>query len=87
MACYVDWDSLLEKKYPSYKVEVQAYLDSLDVASSTQISTLYIYQAICNDPQVNENLKLLYREALQGTNKEVKLRIKNRVANFRRNLR
>ena len=28
-----DWDALLEKKYPSYKVEVEAFLESLDVAN------------------------------------------------------
>ena len=87
MASNIDWDALFDKKYPSYKVEVQAYLDSLDVASSTEISAIHIYHAICNDQQVNENLKLLYREALHGTNKDVKSHIKNRVSNFCRSLR
>ena len=87
MASNIDWDALLDKKYPSYKVEVLAYLDSLDVTFSTEISAQHIYHAIRNDNQVNENLKFLYREALHGKNKDVKSCIKNRVSNFRRNLR
>ena len=82
-----DWDQLLKAKYNSYKVEVQAYLDSLDIATSSEISMSYIYEAIRNDDKVNGNLKLLYKEALYGKNKEVKSRIQNRIANFRRSLK
>ena len=83
MAGLIDWSGLLEKKYPSYKVEVNAFLDSLDVAYSVEVSTEMIYQAIRLDGQVNENLKELYHEAIYGVNEDVKKRIKNRGTNFK----
>ena len=83
MASVIDWSSLLEKKYSSYKVEVNAFLDSLDIANSIEISIQHIYEAIKGDCKVNENLKALYCEAINGTNKEVKNRIRNRVSNFK----
>ena len=87
MACQVNWSKILEGRYPSYKVEVLAYLDSLDVSNSTEISIEYIYEEIKADPNVCDNLKLLYHEAVFGESKPVKTRIKNRVSNFRRALR
>ena len=71
------WDKLLKAKYISYKVEVQAYLDSLEIATSSDISMAHIYESICSDSKVHPNLKLLYKEALHGTNKDVKSRIRN----------
>ena len=87
MATAIDWEKILDGRYPSYKVEVVAYLASLDIATSTDVSMQVIYDAIKNDLQVCENLKLLYKEALFGTEKSVRLRIKNRIGNFRRGLR
>ena len=69
MASNVDWADLLDKKYNSYKVEVSAYLDSLDVSNSSDISMQFIYERIRNAPKVPENLKLLYKEAIYGTEK------------------
>ena len=82
-----DWEALLKPKYNSFKVEVEAYLDSIEIATSTEISMANIYKAIKDDPKVNPDLKLLYKEALFGKNKDVKARIKNRIANFRRGLK
>ena len=82
-----DWEKLLKAKYNSYKVEVQAYLDSLDIATSSDISIAHIYQAIRNEQKVNPKLKMLYRDALYGSNKDVKTRIRNWVANFCRSLK
>ena len=87
MANNINFNELLEKKYPSYTAEVTAFLNSLDIASSTEVSINFIYQAIKNDPKVDANLKLLYREALYGHNILVKKRITNRVTHFRRTLR
>ena len=87
MAVFIDFTELLEKKYPSYTVEVNAFLNSLDVASSTEISIGLIYQAIRNDNNVDANLKLLYREAIFGNDPNVKKRITNRVNHFHRTLR
>ena len=77
-----EWAPLLKAKYPSYTVEVQAFLDSLDIVTSSEISMEKIYEAIREDPKVNENLKYLYVEAIFGSNKDVRARIKNRVAKW-----
>ena len=87
MASKLNWDELLEKKYPSYRVEVQAFLDNAHISRSTDAAIQKIYDAIKNDPQVNNDLKMLYHETLYGSHKDVKSRIRNRVANFRRTLR
>ena len=86
MAEGIDWKKLISMRYASYKVEVEAYLDSLSISSSSEISIERIHEAIKDDCNVDENLKLLYKEAAMGSNKDVKLRMKNRMSNFRRNL-
>ena len=87
MASLIDWSELLDQRYPSYKVEVEAFLDSLDVSSSPEISIEKVYYAIKDDEQINPNLIALYYEAAFGFNKEVKLRMRNRMSNFKRTLR
>ena len=76
-----------KKNYNSYTVEVEAFLENANVSKSTDISIQNIYQAIRNDDKVNSNLKLLYHETIYGKNKDVKSRIRNRIANFQRTLR
>ena len=46
-----------------------------------------IYKAIVGNDKVSQTLKMLYHEAIYGSNKDVKSRIHNRVANFRRSLK
>ena len=87
MASQVIWVELLDGQYPSYKIEVTAFLDSLDISSSTDVAMDYIYQQIQNDINVSDNLKLLYRETVFGSNPRVKARIKNRVSHFHRALK
>ena len=87
MASGHDWDTILKGKYCLYKVEIDAYLESLEIATSTEISAAKIHYAICDDKNVNENLRLLYKEAVFGTNKEMKARIKSRIANFKQSLK
>ena len=87
MTSQVNWAELLEKKYASFTVEVNAFLNSAHIANSTDVSIQNIYQVIRNVQEIDPNLKLLYHEAIYGTNKDVKARIRNRVSNFRRTLR
>ena len=87
MGTPVDWTKLREARYPSYKVEVEAFLDSLSVSNSNEVTIAKVFDAIKYNDDVDDNLKLLYGEAVFGTDKQVKLRIKNRIANFRRGLR
>ena len=87
MAQQVDWADLLKKIYPSFTVEVEAFLDTAHISKSADVSIENVYEAIRNDDEVSANLKLLYHESIYGTNKEVKARIRNRIANFRRTLK
>ena len=87
MASGFDWEKILEGRYPSYKVEVNAFLDSLEISSSVDVSIQKIYEAIKSDENVCDNLKLLYQEAVYGSDKGVKSRIRNRIGNFRRGLK
>ena len=87
MGTPVDWTKLREARYPSYKVEVEAFLDTLAIATSNEISASKVYDAIKDIPEVNSNLKSLYREALFGRDEDMKSRIKNRMTNFWRNLK
>ena len=86
MASSIDWSELLDQRYPSYKVEVNAFLESLKVSSSPEISIEKVYHAIKDDLAINDNLKVLYHEAVFGSNKEVKLRLRNCMSNFKRAL-
>ena len=83
MASGMDWSKLLEARYPSYRVEVEAFLDSLEVSNSNEIIIGKVFEAIRYHNDVDDNLKLLYGEAVHGINKQVKLRIKRRMSNFR----
>ena len=87
MASKIDFSALLDKKYPSYTVEVNTFLERCDVSNSIEIATQFIYDKIKDDGKVYSNLKLIYHEALFGTDKGAKLRIKNRVTHFCRMLR
>ena len=87
MASSTDWTPLLDARYASYTVEVEAFLDSLSVSNSNEVSVEYIFNAIKYDPSIPDNLKLLYGEAVHGTDKEVRTRMKSRVANFKRTLK
>ena len=87
MASGEDWLKLIKARYPSYKVEVEAFLDSLSVSNSTELSIAWIFDAIKYEDHVDDNLKLLYGEAVMGTDKDVKARIKSRVSNFKRALK
>ena len=87
MADQINWAEILEKKYPSYKLEVETFLDTAHISRSNDVSMIKIYDVIVHDPNISEVLKMMYHEAIYGTNKEVKTRMRNRIANFRRSLK
>ena len=87
MASQVDWTPILDARYASYTVEVQAFVDTVHISSSVDISIENIYEAIKSHAKVPDNLKLLYHEAAYGSNKDVKIRMRNRVSNFKRKLK
>ena len=88
MAQQLDWPTLLKERFPIFKVEEEAYVDSLEIATSTEVYIERIYLAILSDVNVPANLKALYREASRGGgDKDVVKRIKNRIGNIRRHCR
>ena len=87
MASSINWKQIIRARYPSYTVEVNAFLESLEVSSSSEISIEKVYEAIKDDPQINSNLVLLYKEAAFGTNKDVKAHMKSGMSNFKRALK
>ena len=87
MAGQVNWEQILKDRFPTYKVEEDAFLDSLEVAHSMEVYMQRIYEAIRNDNTVHVHLKMLYREAVDGGNNDVVKRIRNRISNIRRNCR
>ena len=86
MVSQVDWQEILDGQYLSYTVEVNVFLDSVEVSSSPEISSEIVYDKIKADPYVCDNLKLLYHESIFGQNKKVKKRIYNRICHFLRSL-
>ena len=83
----INWAKILEGKYPSFRIEVETFLDNCHISNSNDVSMIKIYEVIVHDPNVDEILEMMYHEAIHGTNKEVKARIRNRIANFRRSLK
>ena len=87
MAKQGKFEAILHKKFASFNVEINAFLDSCEISNSNDIAMDIIYEAIRNEPKIDADLKVLYHEAIYGTDKAVKLRIRNRITNFRRTLR
>ena len=87
MASNLDYAQIGKAKFPIYKVEENAFLESLKIANSNEVAAERIYEAIKNDEDIPENLKLLYKEAVYGSNERVKNRIRARISSFRRNNR
>ena len=87
MASAVDWDALLVKKYPSYKIKVEAFLDAAEISSSSEIAAEIMFERIKDEENVSSDLKLIYKKSILGSHKGCKSRINNCIGNFRRNLR
>ena len=83
----INWEDVLKDRYATFKLEEEGFLESLKVCNSTEVSAEKIYHTIKDCGEIPYNLKLMYREAVFGWNEKVRLRIKNRIGNIRRNLR
>ena len=55
-------------------------------SNSNEILVEKVFDVIKYDDSVPDNLKLLYGEAVHGTDKEVKKRMTGHMANFKRGL-
>ena len=84
---YAYWQEILKDRFPTFKVEENAFMNSLKVCNSTDVSAEKIYESIKDDEDVPSNLKALYCEAVYETDKDVKTRIRNHIGNIRRSVR
>ena len=87
MAAQLDWDQILNDRYATFKIEETAFIESLQIANSNDIAAQCIYEAIKDKEDIPENLTLMYREAIFGSNTQVRKRIRNRMGNIRRNMK
>ena len=87
MASNLNWELILKDRHPTFKVEEQAFIESLKIANSNEVAAEKIYQGIKDDEDIPENLKLIYRKAVYGTHEKVKSRIHNRIGNIRCHLK
>ena len=71
-------------RYPTFHLEEQGFVESLEICNSTEISAEKIYYTIRDSDEIPENLKLMYKEAVFGYNEKVKKCIKHRINNIRR---
>ena len=85
MAGAWNWQEILRERFPTFKVEEDAFIECLDIACSTEVYIEQIYEAIKNVNHVPNNLKALYHKAMLNGDKDVVKRIKNRISNIRRN--
>ena len=85
MASNIDWDVIMRDRFTTFKLEENTFVESLKICNSNEVAAERIYDAIKDDSDIPENLKLMYREAVFGENEAVKRRIKNRITNMRRN--
>ena len=83
----VNWEEVLKDRYATFKLEEEGFLESLKVCNSTEVSAEKIYHTIKQCAEIPKNLKIMYKRAVFGMNKKVRLCIKNCIGNLRRNLR
>ena len=85
MASPIDWEKIMKERYFIFKLEEDGFRESLEICNSSNVSAEKIYYKIRDSTDIPFNLKLLYKEAVFGYHPKVKKRIKDRIANMRRN--
>ena len=73
-----EWDYFLNQKFKVYQAEEFIYINSIDRSILPESYAKIICDALRNG-DVPHALRVLYREAVYGTNEKVKARIKKRM--------
>ena len=80
-----DWDEILKPPYSTYQCEEDAYIEISKVTIDNEVAMDFLYDnAIRDNKDVCENLRMMYYEGVHGTNKEVRRRMQNRMSHFKR---
>ena len=81
----MDWTEILKPAYSTYKCEEDAYIEISKITIDNEIALEYLFDnAVRENFQVERNLRELYNEAINGSNKEVRRRMLSRMSNFKR---
>ena len=80
-----DWSEILKPPYNTYKCEEEAYIEISKITIDNEIAMDYLFDnAVRDNAEVCSNLRRMYDEAINGTNKEVRRRVLNRMSHFKR---
>ena len=80
-----DWTEILKPSYNTYKCEEDAYIEISKITIDNEIAMEFVYEnAVRDNAEVCSNLRMIYAEAINGTNKDVRRRVLSRMSNFKR---
>ena len=71
-----DWDAILSQKFKVFQVEESTYVESSQRSNGPDMFAKFICDSL-RDCDVPQNLRLMYREAVYGSNEAVKKRIRS----------
>ena len=81
----INWTEVLKPSYSTYQCEEDAYIEISKITIDNEVAMDYVFDnAIRGNRDVVENLRNMYNEAINGSNKEVRKRILNRMSHFKR---
>ena len=73
-----NWEPILNQRFGVFEIEKNVYMNTKAKANQPEIYAKYICDAL-RDGDVPDDLKKLYREAVYGSDPEVKKRILKRT--------
>ena len=80
-----NWTEILKPPYSTYQCEEDAYIEISKITIDNEIAMEFLYEnAVQDNTEVCRNLRLMYHEAVNGTNKDVRRRMQNRMSHFKR---
>ena len=82
----MNWEPLIKRRYRFYPDELQLYAESKSLGNEPMIYAKHICDGL-KEGQASNDLRLLYQEAVYGTDPDVKKRVISRVYSIGRNSR
>ena len=80
-----DWTAILKHAYNTFQCEEDAYIEISKISIDNEIAMDYLYDnAVRDNDEVSSNLRKMYDEAINGTNKEVRRRVLSHMSHFKR---
>ena len=80
-----EWTDILKPAYNTYQCEEEAYIEISKITIDNEVALEYLYDnAVQDNLDVSINLRKLYDEAINGSNKDVRRRMLSRMSHFKR---